>query len=142
MHQAVTSSTAAQVIAIDPSVVCDSPRSSKIRASTGKAVTLIAADQPGRSIAGAIWLGLTAAAMFALAYGKADTGRRLGNRVLSTEARITVIDGALAIAVLIGVLLNATLGWWWADPICALVLVFYGVREARHAWHEAHVSSA
>jgi 1-pyrroline-5-carboxylate dehydrogenase len=42
MHQAVTSSTAAQVIAIDPSVVCVSPRSSKIRASTGKAVMLIA----------------------------------------------------------------------------------------------------
>ncbi len=42
MHQAVTSSTAAQVIAIDPSVVCVSPRSSRIRASTGKAVMLIA----------------------------------------------------------------------------------------------------
>jgi divalent metal cation (Fe/Co/Zn/Cd) transporter len=75
--------------------------------------------------------------MFALAYGKADTGRKLNNRVLQTEARITVIDGALAAAILIGVLLNAAAGWWWADPLAALVLVFYGAREARHAWHES-----
>lgn len=102
------------------------------------AVTLIAVDRPGRSIAGAVWLGVTALAMFALAYGKAETGRRLANPVLRTEARITIVDGALACAVLIGVLLNAAVGWWWADPVSALVLVFYGGREARHAWQEAH----
>lgn len=97
------------------------------------AVTLIVVDRPGRSVGGAVWLGVTAAAMFALAYRKAETGRRLANPVLLTEARITVIDGALAAAVLIGVLLNAALGCWWADPVSALVLVFYGGREAHHA---------
>jgi divalent metal cation (Fe/Co/Zn/Cd) transporter len=101
------------------------------------AVTLIAGDRPGRSIAGAVWLALTAVAMFALAYEKAETGRRLANPALQTEARITVVDGALACAVLIGVLLNAAVGWWWADPVSALVLVCYGGREARHAWREA-----
>ncbi|MFL5861039.1 MAG: cation transporter [Solirubrobacteraceae bacterium] len=102
------------------------------------AVTLIAAHRPGRSVAGAVWLGVTAAVMFALAYGKAETGRRLANPVLRTEARITVIDGARALAVLTGVLLNTAVGWWWADPVAALVLVFYGGREARNAWREAH----
>ena len=86
---------------------------------------------------GAIWLAITALVMFALAYGKADTGRRLNNPVLLTEARITVIDGALATAVLTGVLLNAAAGWWWADPLAALVLVIYGAREARLAWLES-----
>jgi divalent metal cation (Fe/Co/Zn/Cd) transporter len=43
----------------------------------------------------------------------------------------------LATAVLVGVLLNAVIGWWWADPLAALVLVFYGAREARHAWLES-----
>ena len=100
-------------------------------------VVFAAGSHPGRSVAGAAWLAVTAAVMFALAYGKADTGRRLGNPVLRTEARITLIDGALACAVLTGVLLNAAFGWWWADPAAALVLVIYGVREARHAWHEA-----
>ena len=100
-------------------------------------VVLVGGDHPGRSLIGAAWLALTAVAMFALAYGKADTGHRLDNPVLRTEARITVIDGALAVAVLIGVVLNAAAGWWWADPVAALVLIVYGGREARHAWHEA-----
>lgn len=105
--------------------------------ATQAVVTLSAGDHPGRSVAGAVWLGVTAVAMFALAFGKADTGRRLGNPGLRTEARITLIDGALALAVLAGVLLNAAAGWWWADPASALVLVLYGGREARHAWHES-----
>ena len=92
---------------------------------------------PGRSVTGAVWLGITALAMFALARGKADTGHRLGNPVLVTEARITVIDGMLASVILLGVVLNAALGWWWADPAAALVLVLYATREARHAWREA-----
>lgn len=57
--------------------------------------------------------------------------------MLRTEARITLVDGALATTVLIGVALNAAAGWWWADPVAALVLVLYGGREARHAWQEA-----
>jgi divalent metal cation (Fe/Co/Zn/Cd) transporter len=75
--------------------------------------------------------------MFALAYGKANTGRRLENVVLRTEARITVIDEALATAVLVGVLLNAAAGLCWADPVAPLVLVFYGGRETIHAWRVA-----
>jgi hypothetical protein len=100
-------------------------------------VVLAGGDHPGRSVAGALWLAVTAIAMFLLAYGKADTGRRLNNLVLRTEARITLVDGALATAVLIGVVLNAIAAWWWADPIAALVLVVYGGREAAHAWREA-----
>ncbi|MGO9898864.1 MAG: cation transporter [Solirubrobacteraceae bacterium] len=101
------------------------------------AIVLANTDRPGPSVSGAVWLAATAIAMFALAYGKADTGQRLNNPVLRTEARITIIDGALATAILSGVLLSATAGWWWADPASALVLVFYGAREARHAWHES-----
>ncbi len=100
-------------------------------------VVLAGGDHPGRSVAGAVWLAVTALAMFALAYRKGDTGRRLENIVLRTEARITLIDGALATAVLVGVVLNAAAGLWWADPLAALVLVFYGSREASHAWREA-----
>ena len=86
-----------------------------------------------------VWLGLTAAAMFALAAGKRATGRALPNRVLETEARVTLIDGLLATAVLIGLVLNAAVGWWWADPAAAFVIVYYGVREGRHALHETTV---
>jgi divalent metal cation (Fe/Co/Zn/Cd) transporter len=52
---------------------------------------------------------------------------------LQTEARATVIDGLLATAVLIGLILNAAVGWWWADPATAFVIVYYGLREGWHA---------
>ena len=80
---------------------------------------------------GITWAAVTAAVMFALAGGKARTGRRLANPVLITEGRVTTIDGLLAVAVLIGLILNTGLGWWWADPAAGLVIVYYALREAR-----------
>jgi divalent metal cation (Fe/Co/Zn/Cd) transporter len=93
--------------------------------------------RPHHSLAGIVWLALTVAAMFALAWGKQQTGRALANRVLVSEARVTLIDGYLAAAVLAGLTLNATLGWWWADPLASLVIVFYGLREGRAALRQA-----
>ena len=101
------------------------------------AVVLTSRSHPGRSALGIAWLAVTVGAMSALAAGKRDTGRRLGNAVLQTEARVTLIDGVLAAAVLLGVVLNAAAGWWWADPLSALVILVYGLREAHHAWAEA-----
>jgi divalent metal cation (Fe/Co/Zn/Cd) transporter len=43
----------------------------------------------------------------------------------------------MAFTLLIGLLLNHLFGWWWADPLAALVLVYFIVREGREAWHEA-----
>jgi divalent metal cation (Fe/Co/Zn/Cd) transporter len=85
------------------------------------------------SLLGIVWTGLTAGLMFALAAGKARTGAALQNPVLSAEGRITMIDGILATAVLVGLTLNAVLGWWWADPLAGYVLVYYAAREARGA---------
>jgi divalent metal cation (Fe/Co/Zn/Cd) transporter len=92
---------------------------------------LVAGFRPHHSPIGIAWTAVTAAAMFALAAGKARTGRALGNPVLLSEGRVTTIDGLLAVAVLLGLLLNATVGWWWADPAAGYVLVYYALREAR-----------
>ncbi len=80
---------------------------------------------------GIAWTAVTAIAMFALAAGKASTGKELDNPVLRTEGRVTAIDGILATAVLLGLVLNAVAGWWWADPAAGYVLVCYAAREAR-----------
>jgi divalent metal cation (Fe/Co/Zn/Cd) transporter len=88
---------------------------------------------PHHSPVGITWLSLTALAMFALAAGKSRTGDALENRVLQTEARVTVIDGLLAVSVLCGLVLNAAAGWWWADPLAGFVIVYYGLREGRAA---------
>jgi divalent metal cation (Fe/Co/Zn/Cd) transporter len=76
--------------------------------------------------------------MFALAAGKARTGRALGNPVLRTEGRVTLVDAILAVAVLAGLLLNAAAGWWWADPAAGYVLVYYAAREVREIFLTGH----
>jgi divalent metal cation (Fe/Co/Zn/Cd) transporter len=73
--------------------------------------------------------------MLLLAWGKHRTGSKLGNPVLLTEGRVTLVDADLAAAVLVGLVLNARLGWWWADPLAGLVIVYYGIREGWAAWH-------
>lgn len=96
---------------------------------------LLARARPDRSIPGIVWLAATLVAMLLLAAGKRQTGARLGNAVLMTEARVTLIDAYLAAAVLAGLVLNALLKWWWADPLAGLVIVYYGIREGIAAWH-------
>lgn len=97
------------------------------------AVILAARYHPRHSVLGVSWTAATAVVMFALAWGKASTGRRLGNPVLLTEGKVTLVDGVLAVAVMAGLLLNAVAGWWWADPAAAVVLVFYGLAEGTAA---------
>jgi divalent metal cation (Fe/Co/Zn/Cd) transporter len=92
-------------------------------------IVLLARVHPHTSLVGIGWLVLTAIAMFLLAFGKDRTGRALGNPVLQKESRVTVVDGLLAVAVLLGLVLDAALGWWWADPVAAFVVVYYGLRE-------------
>jgi divalent metal cation (Fe/Co/Zn/Cd) transporter len=99
--------------------------------------TLLTGTHPASSLGGIIWIGVTFLAMLLLAFGKRVTGRQLKNEVLLTEGRVTLVDAYLAGAVLVGLLLNALLGWWWADPLASLVIVYYGVREAIHAFHES-----
>jgi divalent metal cation (Fe/Co/Zn/Cd) transporter len=106
---------------------------------TAQAIYTIAADnQPHGSPLGIAWTAATFVAMVALASAKGRTGRELGNRVLLTESRVTLIDAYLAGAVLLGLLANELIGWWWADPLAGLVVVFYAAREAHEAFGEHH----
>jgi divalent metal cation (Fe/Co/Zn/Cd) transporter len=93
-------------------------------------IALVVLHHAAASPGGIAWTACTAAAMFWLAFGKRRTGLSLGNPVLVTEGRVTLIDGILASAVLLGLVLNSLFGWWWADPIAGLVIVYYAAREA------------
>lgn len=95
---------------------------------------LLARARPETSILGIVWLSATLIAMLLLAAGKRQTGARLGNAVLMTEAHVTLIDAYLAASVLVGLMLNALLHWWWADPLAGLVIVYYGISEGIAAW--------
>jgi divalent metal cation (Fe/Co/Zn/Cd) transporter len=92
-------------------------------------VVLASGHRAHHSIVGIVWTSLTAVTMYALAFGKSSTGRSLANPVLSTEGRVTLVDGILATSVLAGLVLNAVVGWWWADPAAGFVLLYYAARE-------------
>ncbi len=98
--------------------------------------TLVLHIRPDTSPLGIGWLAVTFAVMVALAQGKRITGTALKNPVLLTEGRVTMVDAYLAGSVLTGLVLNAFVGWWWADPLAGLVIVFYGFKEGHHAWRE------
>ena len=86
---------------------------------------------------GVIYLAITAVVMLSLAMVKRRTGLRLGSRPLTAESRMTFLDATLATAVLLGLLANAALGWWWADPVATLIVAgasaFEGVQNLREA---------
>jgi divalent metal cation (Fe/Co/Zn/Cd) transporter len=105
------------------------------------AIVIAIHHHAAHSALGIAWTAATALAMFALAAGKARTGRALENPVLQTEGRVTLVDGLLALAVLAGLLLNAIAGWWWADPLAGLAIVFYGAREGLHALRSTAAAS-
>lgn len=94
------------------------------------AVVFASGSHPRHSALGIAWTSVTAVVMFFLAAGKRRVGTAIGNPVLLTESRVTLVDGLLATAVLVGLVLNAILNWWWADPLSALVVAGYAVYEA------------
>ena len=102
--------------------------------------TFLTGTHPATSVGGIAWIAATFIAMLLLAFGKRVTGQKLQNEVLLTEGRVTLVDAYLAGAVLLGLLLNALFGWWWADPLASLVIIYYGIREAIHALHESQAA--
>ena len=94
-------------------------------------IVLAVSFRPHHSPVGIGWTAVTALVMFALAGGKSRVGAALNNPVLKAEGRVTMIDGILATAVLLGLVLNAFAGWWWADPVAGYVILYYAIREAR-----------
>ena len=103
-------------------------------------VALAVGHRAEPSALGIVWTAATAVTMFVLAAGKARTGEALGNPVLRSEGRVTFVDGLLAIAVLLGLVLNASLGLWWADPVAGYVLVLYAGDEALQIRRSASAS--
>jgi divalent metal cation (Fe/Co/Zn/Cd) transporter len=100
-------------------------------------IVLITGYHPKHSALGIIWTMLTCVVMLILAFGKARTGKALANPVLQTEGRVTLVDAYLAGAVLLGLVLNAAIGLWWADLLAGLVIVFYGYKEGFTALRES-----
>jgi cation diffusion facilitator family transporter len=95
--------------------------------------TLIAAEAPDASPVGIILTAVSIVVMLWLARAKRETGEALGSRALIADSKQTRACWYLSAVALVGLGLNAALGWWWADPIAALVIVGLLVREGWEA---------
>ncbi len=98
---------------------------------------LISGRRPGESPWGIAYLAVTAVVMFGLAWVKRQTAEDLDSAPLRSEATMTFLDGILSTATLVGLALNAYVGWWWADPAAAVVVAVAALNEARENWEEA-----
>ena len=65
---------------------------------------------------------------------KQRVGEKLKSAATRSEGTQNLLCAYLAVAVLAGLGFNAALGWWWADPIAALVIAGVAVREGRESW--------
>ncbi len=95
---------------------------------------LIGGDYPEASWVGIALAAVTAPTMPLLARAKRRVGSRLGSSATVKEGEQNMICAYLSVALLVGLLANALLGWWWADPIAALVIAAVAAKEGRESW--------
>jgi divalent metal cation (Fe/Co/Zn/Cd) transporter len=99
------------------------------------AVSLATQAHPERSPAG---IGLTVSSLIVmplLGWRKRRVGTALRNQLVLADAAETILCATLAATTLLGLVLFAAIGWWWADPVAALAVAWFAVREGREAWH-------
>ncbi len=113
---------AASLLALAVFIVADAARS------------LVQSDEPSPSTLGIAVTALSLAVMWVLARAKRRVAVALGSRAMKADAFQTTVCWWLSLAALIGVGLNAVLGWWWADPTAALVIAVLLGKEARASW--------
>ncbi|GID95039.1 putative conserved integral membrane protein [Amorphoplanes digitatis] len=103
------------------------------------AVTALAGgERPDASPAGIAIAAASVVVMPLLVYAKRRTGRELGSATVVADSMQTMLCTYLSAIVLAGLLLNTTLGWWWADPVAALLIAAIAVREGIAAWQGDH----
>jgi divalent metal cation (Fe/Co/Zn/Cd) transporter len=95
---------------------------------------LAAGNEPGVSWVGIGLAGVTAPTMPLLARAKRRVGHALGSAATVGEGGQNMICAYLSLALLVGLLANALVGWWWADPIAALVIGAVAAREGVESW--------
>ena len=96
---------------------------------------LASRSQPETSTVGIALAAVSLVVMPLLAGLKRRNGRRLGSGSVVADSNQTLLCTYLSVVLLVGLLLNATVGWWWADPVAALVIAALAINEGREAWH-------
>lgn len=102
--------------------------------SVNAILALITRPEVHHSPVGIALTALSVVIMPFLSLAERRTGRELGSTTAVADSKQTLICTYLSAAVLIGLLLNSLLGWWWADPIAGLIIAIFAFREGLEAW--------
>ena len=100
--------------------------------------TLAGGHHPRTSAVGIGLAVVTSVTMPLLARAKRRVGRRMHSSATVNEAAQTQLCAYMSVALLAGLVANAALGWWWADPAAGYVLVYYAAREVRAIFAADH----
>lgn len=103
-----------------------------ISADSGHA--LYACERPHPTVVGLALTGVSMGVMAFLARAKRRVAVELGSRAMEADSFQTSACFWLSAVTLVGIGLNAVLGWWWADPVAALAMTVFLVQEGREAW--------
>lgn len=95
---------------------------------------LMGEHDPGHSRVGIGLAVASLAIMPFLSWAQRRTGRALGSNAVVADSTQTLLCTYLSAVLLLGLVLNATLGWSWADPIAGLVIAAVAIKEGRDAW--------
>ncbi|MFN3422413.1 MAG: cation diffusion facilitator family transporter [Armatimonadota bacterium] len=98
---------------------------------------LVAKEAPQASTVGIVLAIISLIVMPFLAWGKRLVAERIESRALEADAMETIVCAYLSFTLLLGLVLNALLGWWWADPVAAMLMLPVLVKEGHEAIKEA-----
>lgn len=99
---------------------------------------LVGAEAADHSTVGIALAAVSLVVMPVLSRAQRRAGRELGSTSAVADSRQTLLCTYLSAVLLVGLVLNSTLGWWWADPLAALVIAAVAVKEGREAWRGDH----
>lgn len=95
---------------------------------------LIGGRESDPSTVGIVLAAVSLAVMPFLSWAQRRTGRALGSNAVVADSTQTLMCTYLSFFLLVGLVLNATAGWSWADPLAGLVIAVIAVREGVQAW--------
>ncbi|WP_426989843.1 cation diffusion facilitator family transporter [Pseudarthrobacter sp. Y6] len=96
--------------------------------------SLTGGGEAQHSTPGIVIAAMSLAIMPVLSWAQRRAGRELGSRTAVADSKQTLLCTYLSAVLLVGLVLNSTLGWWWADAGAAIVIAGIAVREGINAW--------
>ncbi|GHH32086.1 cation transporter [Lentzea cavernae] len=100
--------------------------------------SLVQGERVGHSTVGIVLAAVSLLVMPWLSHAQRRAGRELGSASAVADSKQTLLCTYLSAVLLVGLVVNSLFGWWWADPLAALVIAVVAVKEGREAWRGHH----